>query len=205
MSNWNKPILAQPGAGMSVLVNTLSATPGAKPVVLDIGPSCQSFLSVDGRSTGGFVSAPPRTGMSVLVNQEMLALASGMKQAEADTKPPSVVNVIRDSILSVFNTLGNIVLEEVLLTFRTRSGKDLLINPFDQASIDAAKNAAPGEGVGPAVSAHLVELMGRGLIQDATLLPSEYRHLGVLIGTTQARADAVLSNCNTSIQLNVRS
>ena len=56
MSNWNKPILAQPGAGMSVLVNTLSATPGAKPVVLDIGPSCQSFLSVDGRSICGIAT-----------------------------------------------------------------------------------------------------------------------------------------------------
>lgn len=81
-----------------------------------------------------------------------------------------------------------IVVEEVLLTFRTKSGKDLLINPFDQASIDAAKAEAPGEGIGPEISAHLIGMIGRGLVTDAGLLPAEYRHLFALFGTTSAQA-----------------
>lgn len=194
MSEWNKPVIAQPGAGMSVLANILAAVPGAKPIVVDVGPSSRDF-----------VTAPPRAGMSVLVSQEMqaLAAASGAKPAMVDIGKSDVVNVIRDSLATIFNTVGNAVLEEVVLTFRTRSGEDLLINPFDQSSIDAAKKAAPGEGVGPAVSAHLVNLIGRGLIGDANLLPAEYRHLSTFMGTTQAQAEAVLANCNTSIQLKV--
>lgn len=194
MSEWNKPVFAQPGAGMSVLANTLEAVPGAKPIVVDVGPSARDF-----------VTAPPRTGMSVLVSQETLALAatSGAKPAMVDIGKSDVVNVIRDSLTTIFNTVGNALLEAVVITFRTRSGEELLINPFDQSSIDAAKKAAPGEGVGPAVSARLIDLMRRGLIGDASLLPAEYRHLGALIGTTQAQAEAVLANCNTSIQLKV--
>lgn len=180
MSEWNKPVIAQPGAGMSVLANTLAVVPGAKQIVVDVGPSSRDF-----------VTAPPRAGMSVLVSQEMraLAAASGAKPSEVDIGKSNVVNVIRDSLSSIFNTVGNIVLEEIVLTFHTRSGEDLLINPFDQASIDAAKAAAPGEGIGPAVSAHLVGLMVRGLINDANLLPEEYRHLGALIGITSTPAE----------------
>ena len=91
------------------------------------------------------------------------------------------------------------MLEEVLITFPTKSGKDLLINPFDQASIDAAKAEAPGEGVGPAISAHLVGLIGRGLITNAEILPAEYRHLSVLIGTSLPQAAAVTDICDTKI------
>ncbi len=156
MSEWNKPVFAQPGAGMSISAD-------------------------DGLGHLNAITAPPRTGMSVLVNQKMLALASTSR-----AKPT--------------------VLEEASLTFRTRSGDDLLINPFDQSSIEAAKKAAPGEGVGPAVWTHLVHLIGRGLIEDANLLPTEYRHLGSFLGTTPAQvpAEAILANCNTLIQLKVR-
>lgn len=202
MSEWNKSVVAQPGAGMSVLSNTLTGAPGAKPVVFDVGPSSRSFLSAKERGFGEFVTAPPRSGMSVAVNQEMLdqAVSFGTKQGEADAFPLSALNVIRDSITAAFSTLGNILIEEVVLSFHTRSGKDLLINPFDQASIDAAKAAAPGEGVGPAVSSHLVALMGRGLIADASILPAEYRHLSALIGTSPSQAEAMAANCNTKIQ-----
>ena len=183
MSEWNRTVAAQPGAGMSVLSNALSTSP-------------------DGRGAGSFVTAPPRSGMSFVVSQEMLdhAVSLGAKQGVADACPSSALNVIRDSIKAAFSTLSNILIEEVVLSFHTRSGKDLLINPFDQASIDAAKAAAPGEGVGPAVSSHLITLMGRGLITDASLLPAEYRHLSALIGSSQPQAEAMLGNCNTKIQ-----
>jgi hypothetical protein len=179
MSEWNKPVFAQPGSGMSVITDEY-----------------QSHLNT--------ITAPPRTGMSVLVSQEMLALAaaSGANQVVLDVgKSNQLLKAIRGSLTSIFDTLGNIVLEEIVLVFRTRSGEDLLINPFDQGSIDAAKAAAPGEGIGPAVSAHLVGLMGRGLISDANLLPAEYRHLGALIGTTPAHDEVILANCSTSILL----
>lgn len=179
MSEWNKHIFAQPGSGMSVI-------PDDQQVHLNS------------------ITAPPRTGMSVLVSQEMLALASasGAKLAVLDVGMSNqLLSAIRDGLTSTFNTLGNIVLEEIVLTFHTCAGEELMINPFDQVSIDAAKSAAPGEGIGPAVSAHLVGLIGRGLICDANLLPAEYRHLGALIGTTPAHAKAVLANCSTSILL----
>lgn len=141
------------------------------------------------------VLTQPGAGMSILHNQQVLEQAvAGAQLAK------SVAYALRDGINSAFQTISNILLEEVVLTFRTRSGEDLLINPFDQASIDTAKAAAPGEGVGPAVSAHLVALMGRGLITDASLLPAEYRHLSALIGTSPAQAEALLANCNTKIQ-----
>lgn len=202
MSEWNKSVVAQPGAGMSVLSNTLAGVPGSKPVVVDIGPSSQSFLAAEKCGTGKFVTAPPRSGMSVVVSQEMLdqAVALGAKQGAADACPSSALNLIRESIKAAFRTLGNILIEEVVLSFHTRSGKDLLINPFDQASIDAAKAAAPGEGVGPAVSSHLITLMGRGLITDASILPAEYRHLSALIGTSLPQAEAMLANSNAKIQ-----
>lgn len=172
MSEWNKPTVAQPGSGMSFLANALAEVPGAKTVVVDVGQSSQTLLS-----------APPRSGMSVLHNEQMLKQAiDGAQLAK------KLANTLRDSINAAFKTLGDIVVEEVLLTFRTKSGKDLLINPFDQASIDAAKAEAPGEGVGPAISAHLVGLIGRGLITNAEVLPDEYRHLAALIGTTLAQA-----------------
>lgn len=148
-----------------------------------------------GQEWNRVVLAQPGAGMSVLHNQQMLEQAlAGAQMAK------SVVNHLRDGINTAFQTLGNILLEEVVLTFRTRAGEELLINPFDQASIDAAKAAAPGEGVGPAVSAHLIALMGRGLITDASLLPAEYRHLSALIGTSPSQAAAVMANSDTKIQ-----
>lgn len=183
MSDWNKPVVAQAGSGMSILSNALADVPGAKLVVVDVGQSSETFLS-----------APPRAGMSVLYNQQLWKEATDGAQLAK-----KVANTLRDSINAAFQILGNVFLEEVVLTFRTRSGEDLLINPFDQASIDAAKEAAPGEGVGPAVSAHLVGLMGRGLITDASILPAEYRHLSALIGTSLPQAEAMLANSNTKI------
>lgn len=189
MPDFNKSVVAQPGSGMSFLANALAEVPGAKTVVVDVGPSSQTLLS-----------APPRSGMSVLHNEQMWKeTIDGAQMAK------KVANTLRDSINAAFNTLGDIVVEEVLLTFHTKSGKDLLINPFDQASIDAAKAEAPGEGIGPAISAHLVGLIGRGLVTDASLLPAEYRHLSALIGTTSAQAEAVLANCSTLIRLTGRS
>lgn len=141
------------------------------------------------------VFARPGAGMSILATENLI---------ESGAKRPDIINAIRNSIASIFNALGDIALEEIVLTFRTRSGEDLLINPFDQSSIDAAKEAAPGEGVGPAVVTRLLDLMARGLIKDATVLPSEYRHLGALIGTTETQAKAVLANCNPSFRLDVR-
>lgn len=184
MSDWNKPVVAQAGSGMSVLSNALADVPGAKLVVVDVGQSSETFLS-----------APPRAGMSVLHNQLLWKDATDRSQLAK-----KVANTLRDSINAAFQTLGNALLQEVVLTFRTRAGEELLINPFDQASIDAAKAAAPGEGVGPAVSAHLVALMGRGIITDASLLPAEYRHLSALICTSLSQAEAALANCNTKIQ-----
>ena len=185
MPEWNKPVVAQPGSGMSFLSNALADVPGAKPVVVDVGLSSHTFLS-----------APPRSGMSVLHSEQMLKQAiDGAQLAK------KVANTLRDSINAAFKTLGDIVLEEVLITFPTKSGKDLLINPFDQASIDAAKAEAPGEGVGPAISAHLVGLIGRGLITNAEILPAEYRHLSVLIGTSLPQAAAVTDNCDTKIKV----
>ena len=184
MPEWNKSVVAQPGSGMSFLSNALAAVPGARIVVVDVGQSSQTLLS-----------APPRSGMSVLPNEQMLKQAiDGGRLAQ------KVANTLRDSINAAFKTLGDIVLEEVLITFPTKSGKDLLINPFDQASIDAAKEEAPGEGVGPTISAHLVGLIGRGLITDASVLPAEYRHLSALIGTSQSQAAAVMTNCDTKVQ-----
>lgn len=141
------------------------------------------------------VLAQPGAGMSILHNQEMLEQAMAGAQLAKN-----VANALRDRINNAFQTLGNILLEEVVVTFRTRAGEDLLINPFDQASIDAAKATAPGEGVGPAVSARLVALIGRGFLTDATLLPAEYRHLSALIGPSPSQAEAALANCNTKIQ-----
>ena len=184
MSDWNKPVVAQAGSGMSILSNALADVPGAKLVVVDVGQSSETFLS-----------APPRSGMSVLHNEQLWKEAiDGAQLAK------KVANTLRDSINAAFQTLGNVLFEEIVLTFRTRAGEDILINPFDQASINAAKAAAPGEGVGPAVSAHLVALMGRGLITDASLLPAEYRHLRALIGSSPSQAEALLANCNTKIQ-----
>lgn len=181
MPEWNKPVVAQPGSGMSFLSNALADVPGARIVVVDVGQSSQTLLS-----------APPRSGMSVLHNEQMLKQAiDGAQLAK------KVANTLRDSINAAFKTLGDIVLEEVLITFPTKSGKDLLINPFDQASIDAAKAEAPGEGVGPAISAHLVGLICRGLITNAEILPAEYRHLSALIGTSLPQAAAVTANCDT--------
>lgn len=189
MPDFNKSVVAQPGSGMSFMANALADAPGAKLVVVDVGQSSETFLS-----------APARSGMSVLHNEQMWKeTIDGAQMAK------KVANTLRDSINAAFNTLGDIVVEEVLLTFHTKSGKDLLINPFDQASIDAAKAEAPGEGVGPAISAHMVGLIGRGLVTDASLLPAEYRHLSALIGTTSAQAEAVLANCSTSIHLKGRS
>lgn len=54
MPEWNKPVVAQPGSGMSFLSNALADVPGAKPVVVDVGLSSHTFLS-----------APARSGMSV--------------------------------------------------------------------------------------------------------------------------------------------
>lgn len=142
------------------------------------------------------VLAQPGAGMSILHNQEVLERAVAGAQMTR-----SVAHTLRDGINSAFQTLGNILLEEIVLTFRTRAGEELLINPFDQASIDAAKAAAPGEGVGPAVSAHLVALIGSGLLADTSLLPAEYRHLSALIGTSPTQAKASLANCDTKIQL----
>lgn len=185
MSDWNKPVVAQAGSGMSILSNALADAPGAKLVVVDVGQSSEKFLS-----------APPRSGMSILHNEQLWKEAIGGAQLAK-----KVTNTLRDSINAAFKTLGDIVIEEVLITFRTKSGKDLLINPFDQASIDAAKAEAPGEGVGPAISAHLVGLIGRGLITNAEILPAEYRHLSVLIGTSPPQAAAVTAICDTEIEV----
>ncbi len=147
MPDWNKPAVAQPGSGMSFLSNALAEVPGAKIVVVDVGQSSETFLS-----------APPRAGMSVLHSQQLWKESS-----ESAQLAKKVANTLRDSINAAFQTLGNVLLEEVVLVFRTRTGEELRINPFDQTSIDAAKAAAPGEGIGPAVSAHLVALIGRGI------------------------------------------
>lgn len=185
MPDWNKPAVAQPGSGMSFLSNALAEVPGAKIVVVDVGQSSETFLS-----------APPRAGMSVLHSQQLWKESS-----ESAQLAKKVANTLRDSINAAFQTLGNVLLEEVVLVFRTRTGEELRINPFDQASIDAAKAAAPGEGIGPAVSAHLVALIGRGILTDRSLLPVEYRHLSALIGTYPTQAEAVLANYDTKIQL----
>lgn len=60
MPDFNKSIVAQPGSGMSFMVNALADAPGAKLVVVDVGQSSETFLS-----------APPRSGMSVLHNEQM--------------------------------------------------------------------------------------------------------------------------------------
>ena len=62
------------------------------------------------------------------------------------------------------------------------AGETIEVNPFSQASIDAAKAQAPGKGVGPAVAAELLAQMADGRVTSAVQLPEEYRRLADVAG-----------------------
>jgi hypothetical protein len=68
------------------------------------------------------------------------------------------------------------------MEFISRQGKKIKFDPFDQASIDAAKAQAPGEGIGPAVGAELVNWIAGGEMTKLDQLPSEYKQLGRACG-----------------------
>ena len=68
------------------------------------------------------------------------------------------------------------------MEFIDRHGKKINVDPFDQASIDAAKTAAPGEGVGLAVESELLGQLAAGKVANANQLPFEYRHLAEVSG-----------------------
>lgn len=68
------------------------------------------------------------------------------------------------------------------MDFINRKGQRVEFDPFSQQSIDAAKAAAPGEGVGPAVTGELLQRIADGAVTIAPQLPSEYQHLGKVDG-----------------------
>ena len=68
------------------------------------------------------------------------------------------------------------------MKFTTQTGQILEVNPLIQASIDKAKSVAPGEGLGPAIGAALMEKIAHGEITDIGQLPEEYRVVGKACG-----------------------
>ncbi len=68
------------------------------------------------------------------------------------------------------------------MEFINRRGETIELDPFNQQAIDAAKAAAPGEGVGPAVAGELFARISDGTVTSASQLPPEYRRLGALAG-----------------------
>ncbi|PKM46885.1 MAG: hypothetical protein CVV05_00275 [Gammaproteobacteria bacterium HGW-Gammaproteobacteria-1] len=67
------------------------------------------------------------------------------------------------------------------MEFTTRNGVVITFDPFDQTQIDAAKAQAPGEGIGPAIAAELIESIRKGTVTNALQLPVEYMHLSTLL------------------------
>lgn len=73
------------------------------------------------------------------------------------------------------------------MQFKTQTGQILEVNPLIQESIDKAKAIAPGEGLGPAIGAALIDKIAHGEITDMAQLPEEYRLLGKYCGHPSAR------------------
>jgi len=76
------------------------------------------------------------------------------------------------------------------MDFITRSGRTITFDPLNQAEIDKAKAKAPGEGVGPAVTAVLIAKVRDGSITDVAQFPPEYRHLGRFVGLRDVSEEA---------------
>lgn len=68
------------------------------------------------------------------------------------------------------------------MEFVNRCGETIKIDPMSQVSIASAKAAAPGEGVGQAVSARLLEEVAAGALTASEQLPPDYRHLVKVCG-----------------------
>lgn len=68
------------------------------------------------------------------------------------------------------------------MKFITREGNAITVDPLSQHSIDAAKAAAPGQGIGPAVAGELFNQIADGAVTSAAQLPDEYRHLAGFVG-----------------------
>lgn len=68
------------------------------------------------------------------------------------------------------------------MEFINRKSQAIEIDPLNQQSIDEAKAAAPGEGVGPAVARELLQRIAYGTVTNTAQLPAEYQHLGNLVG-----------------------
>lgn len=64
------------------------------------------------------------------------------------------------------------------MQFTNRHNEVIEFDPFDQASIDAAKAKAPGEGIGPLVAGELLSKIESGEITKTSQLPPEYQRLG---------------------------
>jgi hypothetical protein len=68
------------------------------------------------------------------------------------------------------------------MEFINRRGETISFNPFDQQSLEAAKAAAPGEGIGPAVGSELSKSIAEGSLTRLSQLPAEYQRLGRVMG-----------------------
>lgn len=78
------------------------------------------------------------------------------------------------------------------MKFTTKANQVLEVNPVSQASIDAAKALAPGEGIGPAIAADLINKIASGEITNMSQMPDEYRKLGESCGLPSAQGNAPL-------------
>lgn len=78
--------------------------------------------------------------------------------------------------------------EHTIMEFKNRYGQLIAFNPFDQASIDAAKAKAPGEGIGIEVCAELVKKILSGEVTKLSELPSEYQNIGRVFGLPECSA-----------------